>query len=76
MMLISDQEIWQSIGGGTLEYQIMQQARAMMSESRPNWARQLVKAALGPDMGQCCGGQVRVLLESFGPAELSLGPRA
>ena len=25
MMLISGQEIWQSIGGGTLEYQIMQQ---------------------------------------------------
>ena len=72
MMLISGQEIWQSIGGGTLEYQIMQQARAMMSENRPSWARQLVKAALGPDMGQCCGGQVRVLLESFGPVELSV----
>ena len=72
MMLISPQSIWQTIGGGTLEYQVMQQARAMMGTPRPAWTRQLVKAALGPDMGQCCGGQVRVLLECYGPAELAI----
>ena len=39
-----------TIGGGTLEYQAAEAARRQMQPSR------LSHHALGPDMGQCCGG--------------------
>ena len=78
MMLITEDAIWQTIGGGTLEHQVMSRAREMMNRTldittgaRAGWHREVMKAVLGPDMGQCCGGQVRVLLEHFGPAELT-----
>ncbi|AKO98538.1 xanthine dehydrogenase accessory protein XdhC [Marinovum algicola DG 898] len=44
-----------SIGGGTLEWQATQIARAMLAEGTAEARR---KMALGPDMGQCCGGVV------------------
>ena len=78
MMLITEDTIWQTIGGGTLEHQVMSRAREMMNRTldittgaRAGWHREVMKAVLGPDMGQCCGGQVCVLLEHFGPAELT-----
>ncbi len=75
MMLITFSQIWQSIGGGALEYDMMRRARkmieeAMIEEAPPAWTRQIIKLVLGPDMGQCCGGQVRVLLEFFGPNDV------
>ncbi|NCF49368.1 MAG: xanthine dehydrogenase accessory protein XdhC [Bacteroidetes bacterium] len=69
MMLITAADIWQTIGGGTLEFEIMTKARALLSGPQPIWTRTIIRAALGPDMGQCCGGNVRVLLEHFGANE-------
>lgn len=66
-MLITHDDIWQTIGGGSLEFEVMRRARAMLAEGDGPWPRQVIRAALGPDMGQCCGGQVKVLLERFGP---------
>ena len=66
-MLITRDDIWQTIGGGSLEFEVMRRARAMLAEAEGPWPRQVIRAALGPDMGQCCGGQVKVLLEWFGP---------
>ncbi|MGC6453527.1 MAG: XdhC family protein, partial [Candidatus Puniceispirillaceae bacterium] len=70
-MLITRQDIWQTIGGGSLEFEVMRRARMMLAEATGPWPRQVIRAALGPDMGQCCGGQVRVLLEYFGPEQES-----
>ena len=69
MMLITGTEIWQTIGGGTLEFEVMAGARDLIAAPDAAWRRKVITAALGPDMGQCCGGQVRVLLERFGAAE-------
>ncbi len=69
MMLISAADIWQTIGGGSLEFEVMAKARAMLVAPPTPWARQVISAALGPDMGQCCGGHVRILLEYFGADE-------
>ena len=44
-----------TIGGGALEWQAMARARAMLAEGRVA-ARETV--ALGPALGQCCGGSV------------------
>lgn len=48
-----------TIGGGTLEFQAAEAARLQTAQSR------LTQHALGPDMGQCCGGAVTLLSESY-----------
>lgn len=44
-----------TIGGGALEYQAIALAREMMTADRPEMVR---RVALGPGLGQCCGGAV------------------
>ncbi|WP_171120151.1 MULTISPECIES: xanthine dehydrogenase accessory protein XdhC [unclassified Ruegeria] len=56
--------VWQggqsgTIGGGTLEYQAAEAARTQTVPSR------LTQHALGPDLGQCCGGAVSLLTEVY-----------
>jgi xanthine dehydrogenase accessory factor len=51
-----------TIGGGALEWIALAEAQAMLA--RAEGFRHLDKA-LGPDLGQCCGGRVRVTLERF-----------
>ncbi len=48
-----------TIGGGTLEYQATEAARSQTTPAR------LTHHALGPDMGQCCGGAVSLLSEVY-----------
>ncbi|MDB2390630.1 xanthine dehydrogenase accessory protein XdhC [Alphaproteobacteria bacterium] len=72
-MLITTDTIWDTIGGGALEFEVMKQARrdiAKIKLSPVKWHRRVVDIALGPDMGQCCGGHVRVLIEAFTIAEM------
>ena len=69
-MIVAIDGIWQTIGGGALEFDLMARARAMLVNSGSGaWSRELVKVTLGPDMGQCCGGSLSLLLEKFGPSE-------
>lgn len=49
-----------TIGGGALEWQAMQEARAMLAEGRERTERTI---PLGPDLGQCCGGAVSLVWE-------------
>ncbi|MDA7963946.1 xanthine dehydrogenase accessory protein XdhC [Ruegeria sp.] len=56
--------VWQdgqsgTIGGGTLEYQAAEAARTQTLPAR------LTQHALGPDMGQCCGGAVTLFSEVY-----------
>lgn len=44
-----------TIGGGTLEWNAMAQARQMLASGD---LRRELTVPLGPDIGQCCGGQV------------------
>ncbi len=48
-----------TIGGGTLEFQAAEAARTQTVPSR------LTQHALGPDLGQCCGGAVSLLSEVY-----------
>ncbi len=48
-----------TIGGGTLEFQAAEAARSQSLPAR------LTHHALGPDMGQCCGGAVSLFSEVF-----------
>ena len=65
-MLITLKESWGTIGGGAVEFDIMARARKMLANGDNGWERQHLTFALGPDMGQCCGGQMSILLEKFG----------
>ena len=51
-----------TIGGGTLEHTAAATAREMLAGGP---AARLDRHALGPALGQCCGGAVRLLTEVF-----------
>ena len=55
-----------TIGGGALEHEATTRARAQLAETRPL----LTREALGPRLGQCCGGAVTLLTEVFTQATL------
>ncbi|MEL6767361.1 MAG: xanthine dehydrogenase accessory protein XdhC [Pseudomonadota bacterium] len=59
-MLVGAEAIAGTIGGGRLEWEVMARARAML-EAGP--AREELVLALGPAIGQCCGGRVHVSLQ-------------
>ena len=61
-MLVTLRGISSSIGGGTLEWLAMAEAQSLLG--KPS-ARRTITKSLGPDLGQCCGGRVTLLLESF-----------
>jgi xanthine dehydrogenase accessory factor len=54
-----------TIGGGTLEWMALAEAQALLARPQAGGVRRL-KKSLGPDLGQCCGGRVTVLIERFG----------
>ena len=58
-----------TVGGGELEWRAIGAARDALSRGDPP-AATISRFALGPDLGQCCGGSVRVLNEVFGPDRL------
>jgi xanthine dehydrogenase accessory factor len=62
-MLVTEQEIIGTIGGGQLEYQCAQIAfKSLQSGEDGCYSRRFT---LGANCGQCCGGIVEVLFESF-----------
>jgi xanthine dehydrogenase accessory factor len=59
--------VWQSgqhgtIGGGTLEFDAARRARELLASDS---ITEVNRAALGPTLGQCCGGAVTVAYEVF-----------
>lgn len=56
-----------TIGGGQLEFDAIAQARALLQQGGAATTR---RYALGPSLGQCCGGVVHLDFEPVGPADL------
>ena len=63
MVIAPDGGFRGTIGGGELEWQAIGTARDVLSRDVPTAT--LDRLTLGPDLGQCCGGSVRVLTEVF-----------
>ena len=69
-MVVGEDALHGSIGGGHLELEAVEAARALLEaaargeEVRAPLVREL---ALGPSLGQCCGGKVTLLLEPVLP---------
>lgn len=77
-MLVTRDGLQGTIGGGALEHQATAQARAILDHPPGTWRVQ--DYPLGPLLGQCCGGRVRLLVERLaeapegnGPFEVTLG---
>ncbi|WP_454763412.1 xanthine dehydrogenase accessory protein XdhC [Cupriavidus campinensis] len=68
-MLVTAEDLVGTIGGGHLEWRGMDIARAMMTQA--GTARRIERIPLGPALGQCCGGVVRLAFELLGPADLA-----
>ncbi len=59
-MIVTASELHGSIGGGRLEHDAVELARAMLAAGDAVATRRI---ALGPQLGQCCGGVVDLVFE-------------
>lgn len=69
MVYTADKQ-YDTIGGGHLEWRAAQIARAMLEGDAAQLPaqRRLERIALGPSLGQCCGGVVFLTFERIAPA--------
>jgi len=72
MLVASDAEVG-TIGGGHLELQAIEHARTLLagSDTSPPHEREIT---LGPSLGQCCGGVLRLRWQALSAAALSAWP--
>lgn len=63
-MVVSAGRIYDSIGGGHLEFKAMDIARQMLASGQPT--PRLERFSLGASLGQCCGGVNVLLFEPMG----------
>ena len=66
MVVAPDGTFTGTIGGGALEWGALAEAQALLAR-RERVAR--LDKALGPDLGQCCGGRVLLTIERFDAAD-------
>ena len=74
MVVLEDGSFAGTIGGGALEWRAIARAQAALAKAGEGGNPPpvgLARMALGPDLGQCCGGSVRVLLEVFTPGRFA-----
>lgn len=62
-MVITEDVVHDTLGGGTFEFQVIDAAREKLARGESGMS--LEAFALGGRSGQCCGGFVNVLLEVF-----------
>ncbi len=67
-LLVSTTGIVGSIGGGNLEYRAIDTARHLLEDPERGVPR-VERVALGPSLGQCCGGNVTLVYERMGAAD-------
>jgi xanthine dehydrogenase accessory factor len=60
-----------TIGGGHVEFDAMARARALLAGSAPTGGQAVHRYALGPALGQCCGGVMHLRFE---PVRAADGP--
>jgi xanthine dehydrogenase accessory factor len=67
-MAVFAQSCLGTVGGGQLEWQAIAQARTLLDD--PPSAPLVMRYALGPSMGQCCGGEVHLSYERVDAADV------
>ena len=79
-MIVTREDARYTIGGGHLEWKAIETARQVLRDGmRSSRMRRLERFALGPSLGQCCGGAVVLAFERLDVSDLgwvtSLGKR-
>ena len=64
-MLVTADDTAGTVGGGNLEHEAIRIARTMLDD--PPSSPDLRRFALGPSLGQCCGGDTQLLFEPVAP---------
>ena len=59
-MLVAPATCYGTIGGGQLEYMAIDEARALLAKQGDP---RVLDIPLGPEIGQCCGGNVKLSVE-------------
>ncbi len=67
-MIVTPQGYHGTIGGGTLEWQAIARAQGLLAGPA---VQKITTQSLGPDLGQCCGGQVDIATEIFTAGQLA-----
>ncbi len=62
MIVLEEGDISGTIGGGSLEYKVIEEARKAMEINKPRY----LKYVLEKDLGMKCGGSLEVYIEPFG----------
>ena len=62
-MVISSSKQYGTIGGGELEYQVIKESNDLLNNLDYN--QRIIELPLGPTLGQCCGGFVKIQLSKF-----------
>jgi xanthine dehydrogenase accessory factor len=73
-MLVAADQAAGTIGGGHLEWQAIELARQALAEQTRPLARWEQTVALGPSLGQCCGGTVTLGFAPLDQAALATWP--
>ncbi len=68
-MFVTATRVAGTIGGGQAEWQALARARDMLAQGD---AQAMLDIALGPDLGQCCGGRLRVELQRLTKARCAV----
>jgi xanthine dehydrogenase accessory factor len=73
-MVISQNEIYDTIGGGHLEHKTIKHAQKMLATAnlQGNNSQHLEHFQLGTNLGQCCGGNASVLFECFAAVGINI----
>ncbi|GEN22238.1 xanthine dehydrogenase accessory protein XdhC [Halomonas cupida] len=69
-MIITPDRVYDTLGGGTFEWQVIAAARDNLAAGKAGM--QLEAFSLGGRSGQCCGGFVNVILETWPGSEVRL----
>jgi xanthine dehydrogenase accessory factor len=69
LALLDDGTLLGTVGGGAIELQIVEAARALLAANDPG-ATRLIETHLTRDLGMCCGGRMSVFLERHDPAAM------
>ena len=59
-----------TIGGGHLEFEAIDRARTLLKAAGAGKSAETMRLALGPSLGQCCGGVVHLRLERLTAADV------
>jgi xanthine dehydrogenase accessory factor len=66
-MLVSDAEIWGTIGGGQFEFMAIGNAHEMLAGG----GVEFMDIPLGPEIGQCCGGRTQLRCRPAAPETIA-----